>query len=89
MCTHVCVKENNNQSEAQGCLSTPLISTSFHSAGKVDPKNTPHVGGNQWAGGTGGRDTAGLGGKGGPYRLVGAEACGVWRVCGLHCICGC
>ena len=37
--------------------------------GQVDPKNTPHVGGNQWAGGTGGRDTAGLGGVGGPYRL--------------------
>lgn len=29
--------------------------------GKVDPKNEPHVGGNTWAGGTGGRDTAGLG----------------------------
>lgn len=37
--------------------------------GKVDPDNAPHVGGNTWAGGTGGRDTAGLGGKGGPYRL--------------------
>ncbi|XP_054728562.1 von Willebrand factor A domain-containing protein 8 [Anastrepha obliqua] len=37
--------------------------------GKVDPKNEPHVGGNTWAGGTGGRDTAGLGGKGGPFRL--------------------
>lgn len=37
--------------------------------GKVDPKNDPHVGGNTWAGGSGGRDTAGLGGKGGPYRL--------------------
>nr|XP_039272426.1 von Willebrand factor A domain-containing protein 8-like isoform X1 [Styela clava] len=37
--------------------------------GKVDSKNEPHVGGNMWAGGTGGRDTAGLGGKGGPYRL--------------------
>jgi hypothetical protein len=37
--------------------------------GKVDEKNDPHVGGNTWAGGTGGRDTAGLGGKGGPYRL--------------------
>ncbi|XP_028405498.1 LOW QUALITY PROTEIN: von Willebrand factor A domain-containing protein 8-like [Dendronephthya gigantea] len=37
--------------------------------GKVDPNNEPHVGGNTWAGGTGGRDTAGLGGKGGPYRL--------------------
>uniref|UniRef100_A0A8C8RXU2 von Willebrand factor A domain-containing protein 8 n=1 Tax=Pelusios castaneus TaxID=367368 RepID=A0A8C8RXU2_9SAUR len=37
--------------------------------GKIDPDNMPHVGGNTWAGGTGGRDTAGLGGKGGPYRL--------------------
>ncbi|XP_034832345.1 von Willebrand factor A domain-containing protein 8 [Maniola hyperantus] len=37
--------------------------------GKEDPDNQPHVGGNTWAGGTGGRDTAGLGGKGGPYRL--------------------
>ncbi|KAG8186062.1 hypothetical protein JTE90_005415 [Oedothorax gibbosus] len=37
--------------------------------GKVDPTGAPHVGGNMWAGGTGGRDTAGLGGKGGPYRL--------------------
>eukprot|EP00301_Raphidiophrys_heterophryoidea_P006912 c12743_g1_i1.p1 GENE.c12743_g1_i1~~c12743_g1_i1.p1 ORF type:complete len:1447 (+),score=378.72 c12743_g1_i1:119-4342(+) len=37
--------------------------------GKDDPKNEPHVGGNTWFGGTGGRDTAGLGGKGGPYRV--------------------
>ncbi|KAK4323774.1 hypothetical protein Pmani_005546 [Petrolisthes manimaculis] len=37
--------------------------------GKEDPDNNPHVGGNMWAGGTGGRDTAGLGGMGGPYRL--------------------
>ncbi|KAK1746248.1 vWA domain-containing protein [Skeletonema marinoi] len=37
--------------------------------GKEDPDNTPHVGGNTWAGGTGGSDTAGLGGRGGPYRL--------------------
>mmetsp|Transcript_2536 Transcript_2536/g.7215 ORF Transcript_2536/g.7215 Transcript_2536/m.7215 type:complete len:929 (-) Transcript_2536:1607-4393(-) len=37
--------------------------------GKIDPSGNPHVGGNTWAGGTGGRDTAGLGGKGGPYRL--------------------
>ena len=27
--------------------------------GKVDPENQSHVGGNQWAGGSGGRDTAG------------------------------
>ena len=42
------------------------FSLTFH---QVDPNNEPHVGGNTWAGGTGGRDTAGLGGKGGPYRL--------------------
>lgn len=48
--------------EKSGDLSGPKV-------GKVDPANTPHVGGNTWAGGTGGRDTAGLGGRGGPYRL--------------------
>ena len=32
--------------------------------GKIDKTGAPHVGGNTWAGGTGGRDTAGLGGKG-------------------------
>ena len=37
--------------------------------GKVDENNEPHVGGNTWAGGSGGFDTAGLGGVGGPYRL--------------------
>lgn len=37
--------------------------------GKIDPKNNPHVGGNTWRGGTGGRDTAGLGGRGGYERL--------------------
>ena len=37
--------------------------------GKVDAQNAPHVGGNTWAGGSGGRSTAGLGGAGGPYRL--------------------
>merc|ERR1712224_1011839 len=35
--------------------------------GKIDDKE--HHGGNTWAGGTGGADAAGLGGKGGPYRL--------------------
>ena len=35
--------------------------------GKED--NLPHVGGSTFAGGTGGSDTAGLGGRGGPYRL--------------------
>eukprot|EP00605_Chrysophyceae_sp_TOSAG23-4_P000428 GSChrysophyteH1.ASY1.ANO1.485.1 assembled CDS len=33
--------------------------------GKEDPHNKPHIGGNTWAGGTGGSDTAGLGGRGG------------------------
>ena len=37
--------------------------------GKIDKDNKPHVGGNQWKGGTGGADSAGLGGKGGPYRF--------------------
>jgi hypothetical protein len=36
--------------------------------GKWDEKNEAHVGGNQWQGGTGGSDTAGLGGRGGPVR---------------------
>lgn len=33
--------------------------------GKVDTSNEAHVGGNTWKGGTGGRDTMGLGGRGG------------------------
>ncbi|KAL3279620.1 hypothetical protein HHI36_017125 [Cryptolaemus montrouzieri] len=45
------------------------LDTNAPKHGKEDPNNDPHVGGNTWAGGTGGRDTAGLGGKGGPYRL--------------------
>lgn len=45
------------------------LDTSEPKHGQEDPENKPHVGGNRWAGGTGGRDTAGLGGKGGPYRL--------------------
>ncbi|KAL3796256.1 hypothetical protein HJC23_008576 [Cyclotella cryptica] len=52
-----------------GTLSTPKTRASDPKHGKVDPDNTPHVGGNTWAGGTGGSDTAGLGGRGGPYRL--------------------
>uniref|UniRef100_A0A5S6QD72 von Willebrand factor A domain-containing protein 8 n=1 Tax=Trichuris muris TaxID=70415 RepID=A0A5S6QD72_TRIMR len=37
--------------------------------GEVDPTGSPHVGGSNYAGGTGGYNTAGLGGVGGPYRL--------------------
>lgn len=37
--------------------------------GKTDPENKPHQGGNTWKGGTGGRDTAGLGGIGGYERF--------------------
>lgn len=33
--------------------------------GQVDPDNQSHFGGNTWKGGTGGRDTMGLGGRGG------------------------
>ncbi|WFD33517.1 hypothetical protein MCUN1_000330 [Malassezia cuniculi] len=49
----------------------PLGSTSLDKPkeGKDDPNNDPHVGGNTWRGGTGGRDTAGLGGRGGFERL--------------------
>ncbi|KAH9924969.1 AAA domain-containing protein [Epithele typhae] len=50
--------------EPQG--DTSLSSPKF---GKEDPDNEPHTGGNTWAGGTGGRDTAGLGGRGGYMRL--------------------
>ena len=41
--------------------------------GKVDDKNEQHVGGNTWRGGSGGSDTAGLGGRGGPYRVDGGH----------------
>ncbi len=54
---------------SEGGISTPKTRTAFPKHGKIDPDNTPHVGGNTWAGGTGGSDTAGLGGRGGPYRL--------------------
>ncbi|GMH53310.1 hypothetical protein TrRE_jg2991, partial [Triparma retinervis] len=37
--------------------------------GQWDDKNEAHVGGSNWAGGTGGSNTAGLGGRGGPWRL--------------------
>ena len=46
-----------------------VVCSIFHMSLQHDRTNAPHVGGNTWAGGTGGRDTAGLGGKGGPYRL--------------------
>lgn len=49
--------------------STPRTGLDAPKYGKEDPKNDPHVGGNTWAGGSGGSDTAGLGGRGGPYRL--------------------
>ena len=60
---------NSNTHHAQGGISTPRTRVSSPKHGKVDPDNLPHVGGNTWAGGTGGSDTAGLGGRGGPYRL--------------------
>jgi len=54
--------------EAEGVSNSPPDLGS-PKVGKWDDANDPHVGGNQWAGGTGGSDTAGLGGRGGPYRL--------------------
>ncbi|KAG7391169.1 von Willebrand factor A domain-containing protein 8 [Phytophthora pseudosyringae] len=52
-----------------GGPSAPKTGLDAPKYGKEDPNNDPHVGGNTWAGGTGGSDTAGLGGRGGPYRL--------------------
>eukprot|EP00949_MAST-11_sp_MAST-11-sp1_P001342 g1342.t1 len=45
----------------------PLEAPKFGKA----PDGKAHVGGSTWAGGTGGSNTAGLGGRGGPYRLDG------------------
>jgi hypothetical protein len=50
--------DSENKNEAKGAK-----------IGKFDGKE--HHGGNTWNGGTGGSDTAGLGGKGGPYRQDG------------------
>ena len=55
--------------EPQDLSSTPRFGVDSPKHGKIDPDNAPHVGGNTWAGGSGGSDTAGLGGRGGPYRL--------------------
>ena len=61
--------ESNNTYHAHGAISTPRTRVSSPKHGEVDPENIPHIGGNNWAGGSGGSDTAGLGGRGGPYRL--------------------
>lgn len=64
------LKLNLTSSEKDGeSLKTtaPKLDAAKH--GKEDPLNEPHVGGSSWAGGTGGSNTAGLGGRGGPYRL--------------------
>jgi len=62
-------KSVEQRNRGEGGISTPRTRTSSPKHGRVDPKNLPHVGGNQWAGGSGGSDTAGLGGRGGPYRI--------------------
>lgn len=54
---------------ADGGASVPRTGLDGPKHGEVDPTGAPHVGGNKWAGGSGGSDTAGLGGRGGPYRL--------------------
>ncbi|KAI4786247.1 hypothetical protein KUCAC02_037249, partial [Chaenocephalus aceratus] len=48
---------------------TAVWNVSVPKHGKIDATTILTSEENQWAGGTGGRDTAGLGGKGGPYRL--------------------
>lgn len=60
--------EYMKQRNAEGTSSSPPP-LSMPKVGKWDEKNEAHVGGNQWQGGTGGSDTAGLGGRGGPFRL--------------------
>ena len=55
--------------EALTAATAPPPASTSPKKGRVDPSNAPHVGGNTWAGGSGGSDTAGLGGRGGPYRL--------------------
>ncbi|KAI8828154.1 AAA domain-containing protein [Chytriomyces cf. hyalinus JEL632] len=55
------------QMEQVASKTPPKIEAPKH--GQVDPKNDPHIGGSNFAGGTGGSNTAGLGGRGGPYRL--------------------
>ncbi|KAJ8610165.1 hypothetical protein CTAYLR_008737 [Chrysophaeum taylorii] len=52
-----------------GGASVPRTALGAPKFGEVDPGRAPHVGGNSWAGGSGGSDTAGLGGRGGPFRL--------------------
>lgn len=41
--------------QSKGGISTPKTRASEPKHGKIDPDNTPHVGDNTWAGGTGGR----------------------------------
>jgi hypothetical protein len=63
------ITKENNQLRLNKDASDRQKHASSPKHGKHDPKNERHSGGNTWAGGTGGSDTAGLGGKGGPYRL--------------------
>lgn len=63
------ISEKNRQLRLNKDASDRKKDASSPKHGKHDPKNERHSGGNTWAGGTGGSDTAGLGGKGGPYRL--------------------
>ena len=63
------ISQKNNQLRLNKDASDRTKNASSPKHGKHDPKNERHSGGNTWAGGTGGSDTAGLGGKGGPYRL--------------------
>ena len=61
------------QRQQEQPMSDPRFAANMPKHGKVDEQGNPHVGGNTWAGGSGGSDTAGLGGRGGPYRLDGGH----------------
>lgn len=61
---HLTVEYVGDRSQEGTSSSPPPLSGPKE--GKWDEKNEAHVGGNQWQGGTGGSDTAGLGGRGGP-----------------------
>lgn len=60
---------SKRRKSVEGGVSTPRTRAGGPKHGREDPDDERHVGGNTWAGGTGGSDTAGLGGRGGPYRL--------------------
>ena len=67
---------NDNGEERRGLSNPEIRKTAPELEMPKHGKETDgkqHVGGNTWAGGSGGSNTAGLGGRGGPYRLDGGH----------------